>query len=220
MSREQNTGKYQNIKIGNNAFESVELSKYLRTTITNQYHILQEIQANWAEAIVAVNSVQILLSSSLLFKSKMIEIYRTVIVRVVLCECETWPFTLKEDHGISVFENMLLREIFGLKKGELRGKWRRSENDELDDLYCSPNIIRVIKTRRMRWVGPVARTGWGQVHTGSRGRGGDLREGHHLVNRGVDGRLIVKQMKKWYREVGSGLIRLWIRECGGCFWMW
>jgi hypothetical protein len=82
----------------------------------------------------------------------------TVIVRVVLYGCETWSLTLREEQRLRVFENRVLRRIFGPKREEATGEWRRLHNEELNDLYSS-NIIRVIKSRRMRWAGHVARMG-------------------------------------------------------------
>jgi hypothetical protein len=70
--------------------------------------------------------------------------------------------TLREEHRLRVFENRVLRKIFGLKKDEVKGEWRRLHNEELNDLYSSPNIIRVIKSKRMRWAGHVARMGEGR----------------------------------------------------------
>jgi hypothetical protein len=77
-------------------------------------------------------------------------------VPVVLCGCETWSLTLREERKLRVFENMVFRRIFGPRRDEVTGEWRRLHNEELNDLYCSPNILRVIKWRRMRWVGHVA----------------------------------------------------------------
>ena len=73
---------------------------------------------------------------------------------VVLHRCETWSLTLREEHRLRVFEN---RRIFGPKRDGMTGEWRKLHNEELNDLYCSPNIVRVIKSRRMRWAGHVAR---------------------------------------------------------------
>ena len=88
----------------------------------------------------------------------------TIILPVVLCGCETWSLTLREERKLRVFENMVLR-IFGPRRDEVMGEWRRLHNEELNDLYCSPNIVRVIKSRRMRWAGHVARMGEGRgVH--------------------------------------------------------
>jgi hypothetical protein len=66
---------------------------------------------------------------------------------------------LREERKLRVFENMVLRRIFGPRRDEVMGEWRRLNNEELNDLYCSPNIVRVIKSRRMRWAGHVARMG-------------------------------------------------------------
>jgi len=73
---------------------------------------------------------------------------------------------LREDSRLSVFENMVLMRIFGPKRDEVRGEWRKLHNEELNDLYCSPDIFRVMKSRIMRWVGHVARLGRGEVYTG------------------------------------------------------
>ena len=81
------------------------------------------------------------------------------LVWVVLYGCETWSLTLREERKLRVFENMVLRRIFGPRRDEVLGEWRRVHNEELNDLYSSPNIVRVIKSRRMRWAGHVARMG-------------------------------------------------------------
>jgi hypothetical protein len=78
---------------------------------------------------------------------------------VVLYGCETWFLTLREDHKLRVFEKRVLRGIFGPKRDEVTGEWRKLHNEELHDLYSSPSIIRIIKSRRMRWAGHAARTG-------------------------------------------------------------
>jgi hypothetical protein len=78
---------------------------------------------------------------------------------VVLHGCETWSLTLRAEHRLRVLENRVLRRIFGSKRDGVTGEWRRLHNEELYDLYSSPNIIRVIKSRIMRWAGHVARMG-------------------------------------------------------------
>jgi hypothetical protein len=95
----------------------------------------------------------------MLSKNLKIKIYRTVILPVVLYGCETWSLTLREERRLRVFENTVLRRIFGPGRDEVTGERRRLHNEELIDLYSSPNILRVIKWRRMRWAGHVARMG-------------------------------------------------------------
>ena len=82
-----------------------------------------------------------------------------IILPVVLYGCETWSLTLREERKLRVFENMVLRTLFGPRRDEVTGEWRRLHNEELNDLYSSPNIVRVIKSRRMRWASHVARMG-------------------------------------------------------------
>jgi hypothetical protein len=93
------------------------------------------------------------------FKNVKIKMYRNIILPIVLYGCETWSLTLREDRKLRVFGNMVLRRIFGPRRVEVTGEWRRLHNEELNGLYCSPNIVRVIKSRRMRWAGHVARMG-------------------------------------------------------------
>jgi len=103
--------------------------------------------------------VQNILFSRLLSKNLKINIYRTIILPVVLYGCEAWSLTLREERKLRLFENMVLRRIFGSRRDEVTGEWRRLHNEELNDFYSSPNIVRVIKSRRMGWAGHVARMG-------------------------------------------------------------
>ena len=103
------------------------------------------------------HSVQNILSSSLLSKNLKIKIYRTIILPVVLYGCETWSLTLREEHRLRVFENRVLRRIGGPKRDGITGEWRKLHNEELNSLYSSLNIVWLIKSRRMRWAGHVAR---------------------------------------------------------------
>jgi hypothetical protein len=133
----------------------------------------------------------------LLSKNTKIRVYRSIILPVVLNDCETWSLTLREEQRLRVFENRVLRRIFGPKRDKAIGEWRRLHNEELNDWYSSPNIIRVIKSRRMRWAGHVARMG--EKRGAYRILVGDLREGDHLGDPGTDGRIIMDP-----QEVGWG----------------
>jgi hypothetical protein len=88
-----------------------------------------------------------------------VKIYKSIIVPVVLYGCETWSLTLREEHRLRVFGNRVLRGIFGHKRDEVTGEWRKMHNGELHNLYSSPDIIWQIKSRRMRWAGHVAHMG-------------------------------------------------------------
>ena len=78
---------------------------------------------------------------------------------MVLYGCETWSLTLREKRRLRVFENRVLRRVFGPKRDEVTGEWRKLHNEELNDLYSLPNIVRVVTSRRMRWAGHVTRMG-------------------------------------------------------------
>ena len=102
----------------------------------------------------------------------------------------------EEERGLRVFENRVLRRIFGPKKDEVTRKCRKLHNEELNDMYCSPNIVRVIKSIIIRWAGHVACMGRGEACTGF--CLGNLRERDHWGNPGADGRIILRwTFRKW-----------------------
>ena len=120
------------MRIDNSTFERMKEFKYLGTTITNKNSIPEEIKSIMRSGNSCYYSVQNLLSS----KSLNIKKYRTIILSVVLYGCETWSLTLREERKLRVFENMVLRRIFGPRRDEVTGDWRRLHNEELNDLYC------------------------------------------------------------------------------------
>ena len=134
MSRDQNAGQIHSVRIDNSTFERVEEFKYLGTTLTNQNSIPGEIKKRLRSGNACYHSLQNLLSSRLLSKNLKIKIYRTIILPVVLYGCENWSLTLREERKLRLFENMVLRRIFGPRRDEVTGEWRRLHNEELNDL--------------------------------------------------------------------------------------
>jgi hypothetical protein len=122
MSRDQNAGQNGYIQIGNKSFETVEQFKYLGTTLMNQNSIHEEIKSRLKSGNASYHSVQNLLSSSLLSKNVKIKIYRIIILPVSLYGCESWSLTLREKCRLRVFENRVLRKIFGPKRDEVTGE--------------------------------------------------------------------------------------------------
>jgi hypothetical protein len=96
------------------------------------------------------------LSSRLLYKNVKISTYKSIILPVALYECGTWSLSLREKHRLRVFENRVLRRIFGLERDHVTGDLRKLHNEELHNLYSSPSIIRLIKAKRIKSVGHVA----------------------------------------------------------------
>jgi hypothetical protein len=153
------------MKIHNSSIERVEEFKYLGTMLTNRNSFQAEIKSRLKLRIASCYSFQNLLSSRLLSKSLNIEICRTIILCVVLYGCEALSLTLREEPRLRVFENRVLRRVFGPNRDEVTGEWRKLHNEELNDLYCLHDIVWVVKARRMRWGGRVARMGEGRgVH--------------------------------------------------------
>jgi len=134
----------------------------------------------------------------LLSKNLKIKIYRTIILPVVLYGCETWSLTLREERRLRVFENRVLRRVFVSKRDKVREEWRKLYNEELRDLYSLPNIVRVVKSRRMIWAGHVARMGEGRgVH-------------RVLVGKPEGKRPLGRPRRRWEDN-----IKLDLREVGG-----
>jgi len=127
-----------------------------------------------------------------------IKIYRTIILPVVLYGCETCSLTLREERRLRVFQNRVLRRLFGPKRDEVTGEWRKLNNEELRDLYSLPIIVRVVKSRRMRWAGHVVCMGEGRgVH-------------RVLVGKPEVKRPLGRPRRKWEDD-----IKMALRELGG-----
>jgi len=140
------------------------------------------------------------------------KIYGIIILPFIVYGCVTWSLTLRKERRLRVFENKVLGRIFGPKRGDVTGDWRKLHNAELNDLYCSPIIIRVIKSRRMRWAGHVARMGGrGKTHTGF--WWGILRKRDYLGDPDVEGSIILRWIfRKCDVEIWTG--SSWLRTRG------
>ena len=121
------------MRIDNSIFERVEGFIYLGSNLTNQNSIAEEIRSRLSSGSACYHAVQNILSSRLLSKNLKMKIYRNVILPVVLYGCETWSLTLREERKLRVFENMVLRRIFGPRRDKVMGEWRRLYNEELND---------------------------------------------------------------------------------------
>jgi hypothetical protein len=111
---------------------------------------------------------------------------------VVLYGCENWSLTLREEHRLRVFEDRVLRRIFGPKRDDVTGDWRKLHNEELYNLYSSRNIIRMIKSRRMRWEGHVARKG-------------ETRNAYRILVVKPDGKRPIRQRRRWVDNIKMDL---------------
>jgi len=132
--------------------------------------------------------------------------YLNVILPVLLCGCETWLFILREGRRLRVFENRVLRRIFGSTTEEVIGEWKKQHNEGCNDLYCSSNIVRVIKSRRMRWEGHVACMGERGGYTDF--WWGNLSEWDHSEDPCIDGQIILRWIfRKWDGGYGLYLVQ-------------
>jgi hypothetical protein len=149
LKNRKNNNKYNNI-FYDNTFERVEEFRYLGKPLTNQNFIQEEIKSRLKSGNACCHSVQNLWSSRLLSKNLNVKIYRTIILPVVLYGCQTWTLILREKRKLRVFENRVLRRIYGSNRDEVTGEWRKLHTEDLNYLYSSPTMVGVIKSRRMR----------------------------------------------------------------------
>ena len=145
------------LNVANFKFAQVNEFKYLGTIVTDKNETKTEIQKRLHSGNACFYATNKLLKSRLLSRKTKIRIYKTIILPVVLYGCETWPLTRAQENRFRVFENKVLRKIFGTKKDEVGWEYRKLHNHELEELYKSPSIVRIIKSRRLRWAGHVAR---------------------------------------------------------------
>ena len=143
-----------------------------------------------------------------------IRIYKGIILPVVLYGCETWPLTQERENWFRVFENKILRRIFGPIRDEETGEWRKLHNVELHNLYGLPDIVRLIKSRRLRWAGHVARMG-------------ESRTAYRVLTGSPDGRRPVgRPRRRWSDNVKRDLAEIgccnsdWVANAqGGLAWV-
>jgi hypothetical protein len=126
----------------------------------------KEIKSRLKLGNACYHLVQSLLSSCLRSRNIKVKIYKTIILPVFLYGCETWSLTLREENKLRVFENRVLSKIFGPKRDKVTGEWRKLHNGELHNLHSSPDIIRQIKARRMKWARHMACMGEGRKCAG------------------------------------------------------
>jgi hypothetical protein len=133
--------------------------KYLGTILTDQNFIQEGIKRILNGGNTFNHSFHKLLPSRLLSKHVKMIVYKTIILPLVLYGCAIWSLILREDYRLRIFENRVLGRIFGPERDEVTGDSRKLHNEGLHNLYSPPNIIRIIKPRRMRWAGHVVRMG-------------------------------------------------------------
>jgi hypothetical protein len=153
---------------------------------------MKKLRANGKSGNAYYHSLQNGLPSSLLSKNIKIKIYRTIILPVVSCGCDTWSLTFKEEQRLRIFKNKVLRRVFGSKRNEITGEWRILHYGELYALYSTPNI-QVIKSKRLKYTGHTAYIG-------------ESRGAHRvLVGKPEGGRPLGRPMHRWEDTIKMNL---------------
>ena len=155
-SRHSNVIQNKNIVITDLSFEKCGKVQISRSNSNRYKYMREEIKLRINMGNACYYSLEKILSPRLLSKKLKVKTFKTIILPVVLYICETWSLSLREEHRLRVFENKVLRKIFGAKKHETTREWRKLDKAELHALYSSRNIIRSLKSRRLRWAGYVA----------------------------------------------------------------
>ena len=160
MSGDRNTRESHAIKIDNISFGRVKQFRYLGTTLKKQNYIQEEIKSRPKKMNACYHPVQNLLYSRLLYKNTKITVYRNIILPLVMNGCEIWSLTLREERRRSVYENRVLRRIFGPKKDEVTGEWKKLHNEELNDLL----LTKYYSGNQLEMAGYIARMRRGKVY--------------------------------------------------------
>jgi hypothetical protein len=176
MSCHQTAGQSNYIRVANKSFEKVAKFKDLWATLTDQNCIHEEIRSRLNLGNACYHAVQNLLSSHLLSRNVKIEIYKTIILPVVLYGCETLSLTLREQHRLRVCENRVLRRIFWPKRYEVTGDWKK-RHEELHGLYSSPVLLGW--SEQGGWDGRGMWRAWGRWWVHTTFWLGGLKEGDH-----------------------------------------
>jgi len=155
-SRDIGNEENENIRIRDEVIEKVNKFTYLGAYVTSKNEVTEEIKSRLVSGNACFYSVQKLLTSRLISRKLKLKIYRTAILPD---GCESWSTTLADEHKLRVFESKVLRKIYGPKRDEMTGEWRRLHNEEQQGLYDSPDVVKIMKSRRLRWAGHVARMG-------------------------------------------------------------